>query len=105
MKKLKVYLDTSVVSYLYQEDAFERMQDTLALWELFRQGVYEILKEDVIYKEFHNFYSKIYNNPDLIMYIPNFERNLEVLISDGYKEGQLMFILDRNDSEWKTFDK
>ncbi len=65
----------------------------------------QILKEDVIYKEFHNFYSKIYNNPDLIMYIPNFERNLEVLISDGYKEGQLMFILDRNDSEWKTFDK
>ena len=33
MKKLKVYLDTSVVSYLYQEDAFERMQDTLALWK------------------------------------------------------------------------
>lgn len=35
MKKLKVYLDTSVVSYLYQKDAYERMQDTLALWELF----------------------------------------------------------------------
>lgn len=33
MKKLEVYLDTSVISYLYQEDAFERMQDTLALWE------------------------------------------------------------------------
>lgn len=65
----------------------------------------QILKGDVIYKELHNFYSKIYSNPDLIIYIPNFERNLDVLISDGYKERQLMFILDRNDNEWKIFDR
>ncbi|MCH5339415.1 MAG: PIN domain-containing protein [Acetatifactor sp.] len=51
MKKLKVYLDTSVVSYLYQEDAFERMQDTLALWELFRQGVYEVYISDIVLRE------------------------------------------------------
>lgn len=31
MRKLKVYLDTSVISYLQQEDAPERMKDTLAL--------------------------------------------------------------------------
>lgn len=36
MKRLKVYLDISVVSYLYQEDAPEKMQDTLSLWELFK---------------------------------------------------------------------
>ena len=29
MRKLKVYLDTSVVSYLHQEDAPEKMKDTL----------------------------------------------------------------------------
>jgi len=51
MRKLKVYLDTSVVSYLYQEDAFERMQDTLALWELFRQGVYEVYISDLVLRE------------------------------------------------------
>ena len=51
MKKLKVYLDTSVVSHLYQEDAFERMQDTLALWELFRQGVYEVYISDIVLRE------------------------------------------------------
>ena len=51
MKKLKVYLDTSVVSYLYQEDAFERMQDTLALCELFLQGVYEVYISDIVLKE------------------------------------------------------
>ena len=42
MRKLKVYLDTSVVSYLYQEDAPEKMQDTLSLWELFRQERYDV---------------------------------------------------------------
>ncbi len=36
MRKRKVYLDTSVVSYLNREDAPERMRDTLQLWELFR---------------------------------------------------------------------
>lgn len=39
MRRLKVYLDTSVVSYLYQEDAPEKMKDTLELWELFRNKV------------------------------------------------------------------
>ncbi len=37
-RKFKVYLDTSVISYLQQEDAPERMKDTLALiiqsWKL-----------------------------------------------------------------------
>lgn len=51
MKRLKVYLDTSVVSYLYQEDAPEKMQDTLSLWELFRQGVYEVYVSDIVYGE------------------------------------------------------
>lgn len=51
MKRLKVYLDTSVVSYLYQEDAPEKMQDTLSLWKLFKQGVYEVYVSDIVFKE------------------------------------------------------
>ena len=51
MKRLKVYLDTSVVSYLYQEDAPEKMQDTLSLWELFKQGVYEVCVSDIVFRE------------------------------------------------------
>ncbi len=41
-KKLKVYLDTSVISYLYQEDAPERMRDTQALWQMFREEKFEV---------------------------------------------------------------
>ena len=41
-KKLKVYLDTSVISYLHQEDAPERMRDTQALWQMFREEKFEV---------------------------------------------------------------
>ena len=36
MRKLKVYLDTSVISHLAQEDVPEKMTDTLKLWECLR---------------------------------------------------------------------
>ena len=34
MKKQKIYHDTSVVSYLHQEDASEKMRDTLKSEEI-----------------------------------------------------------------------
>ena len=36
MEKLKVYLDTSVISHLMQEDVPEKMADTLKLWKKFQ---------------------------------------------------------------------
>ena len=38
MKKQKIYLDTSVISYLHQEDAPEKMRDTLKLWEILKRA-------------------------------------------------------------------
>ena len=51
MRKLKVYLDTSVISYLSQEDAPERMKDTLELWKDFVNGKYEIYLSQVTIDE------------------------------------------------------
>ncbi len=51
MQKLKVYLDTSVISYLYQEDAREKMQDTLQLWERFKVQQYEVYISDIVINE------------------------------------------------------
>ena len=42
MKKLKKYLDTSVISHLDQHDAPEKMADTLMLWELIKAGKYGV---------------------------------------------------------------
>lgn len=43
-RKLKVYLDTSVISHLMQEDVPEKMADTRKLWEMFQKGVYDVLQ-------------------------------------------------------------
>jgi predicted nucleic acid-binding protein len=51
MKKLKVYLDTSVLSYLYQLDVPEKMQETLDLWELFKADVYDVYISDIVLRE------------------------------------------------------
>lgn len=42
MEKLKVYLDTSVISYLDQQDTPEKMADTQALWKKFEKGDFDI---------------------------------------------------------------
>ncbi len=51
MEKLKVYLDTSVISHLMQEDVPEKMSDTLKLWEKFRKGDYNICLSTVTLEE------------------------------------------------------
>ena len=51
MRKLKVYLDTSVISYLRQEDAPERMRDTLKLWERFEHGEFDVYLSQITMNE------------------------------------------------------
>ena len=51
INKPKVYLDTSVVSYLDQTDAPEQMQITRDVWETFKSGKYDIYISDVVIRE------------------------------------------------------
>ncbi len=51
MNKLKVYLDTSVISHLSQADVPEKMADTRQLWEMFRMGKYEVCLSTVTLEE------------------------------------------------------
>lgn len=51
MRKLKIYLDTSVISYLQQEDSPERMKDTLKLWKRFESKDFEIFLSQVTLNE------------------------------------------------------
>ena len=50
-RKLKVYLDTSVVSYLMQVDAPDETKITLRLWEKFKTGIYDIYLSQVDFAE------------------------------------------------------
>ena len=49
--KIKIYLDTSVISYLDQQDSPERMKETQEIWELFKKGQYGIYISDVVVYE------------------------------------------------------
>lgn len=51
MRKIKVYLDTSVVSHLMQDDAPEKMSDTLKLWEMFKDEKYDVYLSTVTLEE------------------------------------------------------
>jgi len=37
LRRLKIYLDTSTISHLQQEDVPEKMHETLELWEQFKE--------------------------------------------------------------------
>ena len=47
MRKLKLYLDTSVVSHLEQQDAPERMSDTRRFWERIKTGEYNVFLSNI----------------------------------------------------------
>jgi len=51
MKKLKIYLDTTVISYLDQQDAPERMAETHLLWDKIKAGDFEVVISDVTTRE------------------------------------------------------
>lgn len=51
MRKSKIYLDTSVISHLYQQDAPEKMADTLLLWKDISDGLYDVYLSDTTLQE------------------------------------------------------
>ena len=54
MRKKKIYLDTSVISYLRQEDAPAQMAETQQFWEILKAGKYEVYTSNVTIIELSN---------------------------------------------------
>lgn len=54
MRKLKIYLDTSTISHLQQEDVPEKMRETLELWEQFKERKdIEIIISTLVFTELY----------------------------------------------------
>ena len=51
LRKVKVYLDTSVISHLHQEDVPEKMEQTRKVWEILKSGKYDIVISDLVLAE------------------------------------------------------
>jgi predicted nucleic acid-binding protein len=56
MKKLKLYLDTSVISHLDAPDAPDKMVDTLKLWEALKRNSYIVCISPLVITEIEDCY-------------------------------------------------
>jgi predicted nucleic acid-binding protein len=54
IKKLKIYLDTSVISYLEASDAIEKQEDTRKLWQAIQSGKFDVFISPVVVIELDN---------------------------------------------------
>lgn len=58
MKKLKIYLDTSVISHLQADDVHEKMAITNDLWEQIQTGRYKTCISEMVLQELSNCYEE-----------------------------------------------
>ena len=49
--KIRVYLDTSVISYLDQKDMEDRMKETQEVWEILKSNKYEVIISSLAIRE------------------------------------------------------
>ena len=54
MRKLKLYLETSVWSFFFADDAIEKRDITRGFFALVSEGVYEIFFSEVVIRELNN---------------------------------------------------
>ena len=53
--KQRLYLDTSVISFLKAEDSPEKMQDTVILWNNIKNNVYDVVISDLTIEELEKY--------------------------------------------------
>ena len=51
MKKTKLYLDTSVPSFLFADDSPEKREVTVQFWDVLKMGLYDIVISDILLTE------------------------------------------------------
>jgi predicted nucleic acid-binding protein len=51
LKKTKLYLDTSVPSFLFADDSPEKREATIQFWDILKMGLYDIVISDILLTE------------------------------------------------------
>ena len=83
MDKIKIYMDTSVISYLDQQDSPEKMQDTLKFWEILKRGKYNIIMSSIVFEEINRCTTKKQNK--LYEYLSEIKYNV-INVDEEIKE-------------------
>ena len=81
-RKLKVYLDTTVVSHLWQLDVPEKMKETLALCERFKSGRFDVYLSYLTIDEMNEC------NDEKVDKLNNYLRQIEYKVLDVTNEAQ-----------------
>ncbi|MHB8126548.1 MAG: PIN domain-containing protein [Desulfitobacteriaceae bacterium] len=89
MKKLKIYLDTSVISHLQADDVQDKMAMTNELWKQIQTGRYRACISEMVLQELSNCYED--KRQYLLEKIAGIEFELYE-ISDEVKELAQMYI-------------
>ncbi len=51
MKKIKIFLDTSIPSFLFADDSTDKKNVTIQFWDLLKIGVFDVYVSDVLFIE------------------------------------------------------
>lgn len=51
INKIRIYLDTSIISYLDQQDMPERMKETQKVWEILKSNKFQVIISDLVFSE------------------------------------------------------
>jgi len=51
LKKTKLYLDTSALSFLFADDSPEKREVTLQFWDILKLGLYDVVISDILLRE------------------------------------------------------
>lgn len=92
--KQRLYLDTSIISFLKAEDSPEKMQDTVILWNNIKNNVYDVVISDLTIEELEKclepkrsyMFEKL---KEIEMTVVKIENNVDELSRDFIKAGIL----------------
>lgn len=71
MRRYRVYLDTSVISHLMQDDVPDKRADTRKLWGMFKNGIYDVCLSTVTLREINQCSEP--RRSDLLKYLSQIE--------------------------------
>jgi len=98
--KLKIYLDTSVISHLKHDDTPDKMRDTLKLWDDIKNGKYEVFISETTFEEIYECHQP---KRDLMLrYLSEIEVK-EIKISGDIEE-LAQIVIDAGILKQKSFD-
>ena len=69
--KIRIYLDTSIISYLDQQDTPERMKETQKTWEILKSNKYQVIISSLVLEEISECDEK--KKEKLLMYLEDID--------------------------------